>query len=94
MAAWLADRTARLRTSAWQDSYASRYSRLSSLAEPKLAKRAKAVGATRACNQTVMSGKIKSAFVDFSCVFVRGRSRSSRFVHAVSGAKLVRCACG
>jgi hypothetical protein len=37
------------------------------LAEPKLAKRAKAggPGSTRNCNQTVMSGRITVGFADF-----------------------------
>jgi hypothetical protein len=38
------------------------------LAQPKLAKRAKAggPGRTRTCNQTVMSGGISISFVDFA----------------------------
>src|ERR1700704_154479 len=46
-------------------------------------------GRTRACNQTVMSGRIQLGLVD--CIFIGDRACSLRFGAVVSGAKLVRC---
>jgi hypothetical protein len=47
-------------------------------------------GRTRTCNQTVMSERISTSFVDFVAFSFDFRSRLLRFDQVVSGAKLVR----
>ena len=64
------------------------------VAAPRVARRAKrgGPGRTRTCNQTAMSGRKSTGFVDFAVflfAFDRVRCVSTRFV---SGAKLVRSA--